>query len=212
MSGDVFEIRNKTTGQVYAGKSVNMRALKLKPTLMTDLRNEISLLLELDHPNIARLYEYYETPTEIWLVLELCSGGEFYDALINAIKYTEVEAAKIFREMVCSVAYLHKVGIAHRDLKLENFVLENKEPGAALKLIDFGLSRRVGDGIGGRAGTSYYMAPEVLTCRNGRTYRELCDVWSLGILLFMMLTGRPPFDGETDADIMRSILTGTYSP
>ncbi len=209
MNGKVYEIIHKVTGAKYAGKSVEKK--RILESELGHLRNEIALLQDIDSPYIIKLFETYEDQESIWLVLELCTGGEMYDSLVNSDTgiYTEMEASSKFSEMLTAVAHLHELGIAHRDLKLENFMLESKRTDAPLKLIDFGLSKRVRDGPArGQVGTSYYIAPEVLT---SKLSTESCDMWGLGVLLYMMLSGRPPFDGHSDKEIMKAVVKGTYT-
>merc|ERR1719181_1171317 len=118
--------------------------------------------------------------------MEVCTGGELYDNLVDTGNYTQTIAARIFKQMVQAVGYCHKMGVAHRDLKLENFVFENRARNSQLKLIDFGLSNRYQAGGIKRmktlVGTPYYMAPEVLD--KSVDYGQECDVWSLGVILF----------------------------
>jgi len=212
MTGAVYALKRKTGGgETYAGKSVSKR--KMDKTLIEDLRNEIEVLISLDHPNVVKLYEVYESQTEIYLVMEMCTGGELYDALIKKDSYTENYAAHLFFQMVAAVHYVHSQKLAHRDLKLENFIFENKEEHSPLKLIDFGLSHMANkNGIHRMksvVGTPYYIAPEVLKAQSnngGKTYDERCDVWSLGVLLYMLLSGTPPFCGGDDRAIMDSVL------
>jgi calcium-dependent protein kinase len=166
----------------------------------------------LDHPNIIKLYETYEDQSTIYMVLELATGGELYDHLIDADHYSEKEAAEYFYHMCQSINYCHNHDICHRDLKLENFIFENVSENAQLKLIDFGLSRKYSKNAGPKrmasiVGTAYYMAPEVLK-RGG--YTNKCDMWGLGAILYMMLSGRPPFDGESDRQIMEAVRLGKY--
>jgi len=213
MTGNVYSLRHKDTGSLYAGKSVSKAAMQ--EALLDDLRNEIGVLITLDHPNVVKLYEVYEDYKEIYLVMEMCTGGELYEALIANDSYGENYAAHLFYQMAAAVAYVHSKKMAHRDLKLENFIFENKKPNSPLKLIDFGLSHCANpDGIlrmKSVVGTPYYIAPEVLKAdikRGGKTYNEQCDVWSLGVLLYMLLTGSPPFSGRTDSEIMKAVLRG----
>jgi len=135
------------------------------------------------------------------------NGGELFDRLANQEQYGQKEAARAFEQMVEAVGYCHRMGVAHRDLKLENFIYESNSWNSQLKLIDFGLSKKYNGGgirkMKSLVGTSYYMAPEVLD--KSVKYGEKCDVWSLGVILYMLLIGQAPFDGENDFEIMQSI-------
>merc|ERR1719198_2103348 len=150
-----------------------------------NLKQEIKLLAMLDHPNIVKIREAFEDRQSITIIMEICSGGELFDNLAEETNYSQQRAATLFKQMVSSVVYCHKMHVAHRDLKLENFVFESRDKDAQLKLIDFGLSNRHKTGglkrMNTLVGTPYYMAPEVID-RN-RMYGNECDVWSLGVIL-----------------------------
>ena len=122
--------------------------------------------------------------------------------------FTEGLAATLFSQMASAVAYLHSRNIAHRDLKPENFLFGMESDFNSLKLIDFGLAKTVttSSELSTKTGTCYYVSPETLR----GSYNEKCDVWSLGVILFMMLSGYPPFDGDTDREILDSVRRSTY--
>jgi calcium-dependent protein kinase len=209
LSGAVFEATHKQSGEKFACKVVYK--MKLRPELQQMLQQEIDLLRHVDHPNVIQLFETFEDPENIYLVLELASGGELFDSLVNLESghYTEAHAAHVFWMMLLSVRHCHQQKILHRDLKLENFIFESKAYESQLKLIDFGLSKKFGQREQQRrVGTCYYMAPEVL---DKQIYEPACDVWGLGVLLYMMLTGVPPFEGETDKDIRAAVKAGKYN-
>jgi len=182
----------------------------MRASLQEMLRHEIALLRKVDHPNVIQLFETYEDQDNIYLVLELASGGELFDSLVDAElgHYTEAHAAHVFYMMILGVRHCHQQGIIHRDLKLENFIFETKAHESQLKLIDFGLSKKFNEREEQRrVGTCYYMAPEVL---DRQEYTFGCDVWGLGVLLYMMLTGVPPFEGEDDKEIRAAVHIGKY--
>lgn len=162
----------------------------------------------MDHPNIIKLYEVYEDTRYIYLIMEECSGGELFDRIIDRINkkamFTEKEAAFIFKQMMSAICYCHSQGICHRDLKPENLLFLNSSEDSDLKVIDFGLSRIFGkedNKMTTKVGTAYYVSPEVLS----GDYDQLCDVWSSGVILFILLTGDPPFNGSNDNEIYRKI-------
>ena len=202
MTGKVYQVKHKGTGEIYALKCMEVR--RIEPDLLDDLRNEIGLLKMLDHPNVIKLYEYYEDATNIYLILEFCDGGELFDRLHQqqGSRYTEAEAARLMFKMVAAIAYCHYMGISHRDLKLENFIFESKEGDSNIKLIDFGLSAKYGSSIRRMqtmVGTAYYIAPEVLTAAEGasgilggqrRGYTHACDLWSLAVIAYMLVRRR----------------------
>jgi calcium-dependent protein kinase len=211
MSGVVFLVSLKADpAQTFACKSIHKQ--RMGADEVQALRDEIALCASLDHPNIVKIIECFESDKAITMIMECCRGGELYDSLIEEGEYTQQRAAELFRMMVHSVNYCHQVGVVHRDLKLENFVFEEKPTQTSeLKLIDFGLSmkHRGANGIQKMksvVGTAYYMAPEVID-RNVE-YDSKCDVWALGVILFMMLTGSPPFNGSSERQIMASAAEG----
>ncbi|KAF4683697.1 hypothetical protein FOZ60_008795 [Perkinsus olseni] len=173
------------------------------------LYDEINIYLPLSHPNIVRLNEVYEEPGDrIILVMEACMGGELYERLAKLNRYSERDAAKILRHILYAVSYLHSLNICHRDLKLENFVYTDDTEDSRLKLCDFGFGTIVhGEGPDGDSpltaalGSVHYVAPEVLEGRYGLQ----CDMWSVGVILYMLLSGTPPFDGSDDREVAEAV-------
>jgi calcium-dependent protein kinase len=171
-------------------------------------------MCQLDHPNIVRLEEVYESHSEIYLVQELCLGGELFDRLDEQpdYHYTEAECARLIKQMLCAVRYLHSKGIIHRDLKLENFLFSSTAKDSELKMIDFGLSKhfRYGEIQHEAVGTPYTVAPEVIR----GSYDERCDIWAIGVISFLLLSGDPPFGGcggpEPLLTVRASILKGAF--
>ena len=172
MCGSVYKCKNKKTGNIYAVKTIRLDVLRKQGKAKAhSIDTEIDILKTLDHPNVIKLYEIWDDERAIYLVMELCTGGELYE-YVNSAQYTERQACNIFHSIVKAIHYCHSNGIAHRDLKLENFLFESREPGAHIKLIDFGLSAKYAAGKAGRdtgilrmtslVGTSYYVAPEML--------------------------------------------------
>lgn len=170
----------------------------------------------LDHPNIIKLYETFEDARNVYLVMELCEGGELFDRIIEKQHFSEKEAREIFKQIAQGLAHCHANHICHRDLKPENFLLLNKSDSSPIKIIDFGLSHIFEEQKEGqfnkiqmttRAGTPYYIAPEVLAGK----YDEMSDVWSLGVILFILLSGLPPFYGKNDAEILDMVKQRKYS-
>jgi calcium-dependent protein kinase len=201
---------NKTSGQKRAIKTVK------KATITKDLKErarfvaEIDILKRMDHPNIVRLYEFYEDDHNYHLVTEYLQGGELFDFIIKSKLLSEPLAASLMRQLLGAVAYCHANNIVHRDLKPENLLLDNnKSQQASLKVIDFGTSGLIeaNKKMKQRYGTSYYIAPEVIS----GNYNEKCDEWSCGVILFILLCGKPPFFGKTDEDILRRVRVGEYS-
>jgi len=174
------------------------------------LYQEIDIMKSLDHPNIIKLYETFQDHRSIYLVMELCDGGELFDRIVAAGNFTEVQAAVLMQQAFRPIYYMHQQGITHRDIKPENFILSSKESieVANLKLIDFGLSCKFtsGKSLTTKAGTPYYVAPQVLS----GDYNELADVWSCGVVMYVLLCGYPPFHGETDATVLARVKAGVY--
>lgn len=203
--GFVRLARKLSTNKQFAVKIIPKRRIK-RPDVLT---REVSMMKQVDHPHIVRLYETYEDSRYVYLVLELCEGGELFDKLIELGHFTEQQAALLFSQMMSAVAYLHSKHIAHRDLKPENFLFRVSHDFDSLKLIDFGLAKAVSDTtrLTTKAGTCYYVSPETLK----GNYDERCDIWSLGVILFMMLAGYPPFDGDTDREIIDNVKQTRFS-
>merc|ERR1719262_1755611 len=178
---------------------------------MDRLKAEIGIMKLMDHPNIIKLYENFEDQKNIYLVMELCSGGELFDKIIEAGHFTEVQAAIIVQQIVRAIFYMHESGVCHRDLKPENFLFQTKEAVEKnnLKVIDMGLSCtfKPGQVLTTKAGTPYYVAPQVLAGK----YDHSADVWSLGVIMYVLLCGYPPFYGENDADVLSKVRLGNFS-
>jgi calcium-dependent protein kinase len=190
-----------TTGVKYALKT--LRVDNMVEESKKIFHKEINIMSMCDHPNILRLHEYFETDKKVYLILDLCTGGELLDHLNSHQSLDENIVRRYVKQILGAIIYLHERGIVHRDLKLENFLLETKGEIAELKLIDFGLSMFLNknDMASESVGTPFYVAPEVLT----GSYEHKCDVWSLGVITYMMLCGRPPFFGKTDRQILQAV-------
>ncbi|CAK9102722.1 unnamed protein product [Durusdinium trenchii] len=205
--GSVQKCMYKDTGQWRAVKTINKKFVK-DPK---QFQEEMAIMKLLDHPNIVRLYETFDDERNVYLVLELCSGGELFDRIVADGKFTEQVAAFCVQQMLRAVNYMHINGIMHRDLKPENWLLAETEAieKTYLKLIDFGLSKRFspGDFAKTKAGTPYYVAPEVLSGR----YNELSDVWSIGVIMYILLSGSPPFSGADTMAVLDSVRQADLS-
>ena len=216
----IYLVQNKTDFKLYCCKEI----LKSKVADLTKFKNEINILSRVDHPNIIRLYEIFEDERYISLIMEYCKGGELFKK-INELadkdqSFSEKEAVKIFKQLMSAVSYCHSQGICHRDLKPENILFLTKDPDSQIKIIDFGLSKIFGEIkpimkgnkvekniMSLRVGTAYYMSPEVLQ----GNYDNKCDIWACGVILYIMLCGYPPFDGETENEILKAISKKKFS-
>lgn len=180
---------------------------------MKKFKLEIDIMIQVDHPNIIKLYEIFEDSRYVYLIMEECTGGELFDRILQRISeknlYTEKEAAIIFRQMMSAVCHSHSLKICHRDLKPENLIFLNSS-NDSLKVIDFGLSKIFDEKnhtMKSKVGTAYYVSPEILKGE----YDEKCDIWSSGVILYILLTGDPPFNGASDNEIYRNIAKKKYS-
>ena len=159
-----------------------------------------------DHPNIIKLYETYEDELYLHLVMELCTGGDICDRIINAGSLSEAQAAHLMKQLFGAINYLHSCNITHRDLKPENFIYEN-DTSDEIKICDFGMSIK-SDGkykLRSIAGTPYYLAPEVLR----GSYTKACDIWSLGVFMYFILLGKHPFKGTNLDSIYEKAAKGS---
>lgn len=174
-----------------------------------DIMNEIKMLTKVDHAHIMKIMEYYQNEKYLFIVTEYLDGGELFDKIELLQTFSEAEAANYMSQILMAVSYLHSMNIIHRDIKPENIVLSNKDHDANLKLIDFGTSREVegNQKLQARMGTAYYIAPEVLR----KNYDVKCDIWSCGIILYVLLCGYPPFNGSTEKKIIQRILKGQFT-
>ncbi|CAK90615.1 unnamed protein product (macronuclear) [Paramecium tetraurelia] len=171
------------------------------------VQREIHILKLVRHPHIIQLYEIIETPKHIFLVMEMVSGGELFDYIVKNTKLEEVEACKLFQELISGIEYLHKIRVVHRDLKPENLLLDNNKN---LKIVDFGLSNTYKNEelLKTACGSPCYAAPEMIA---GRKYQGLqVDLWSSGVILFACLCGYLPFEDQNTSALYQKILGGTY--
>ena len=210
--GKIYKVKNKESGDIRAMKQI----LKSKIPDIEKFQNEIKILSMVDHPNIVRLFEVIEDDKYFNLFQELCTGGELLSKVQKPLK--EKEIAKIFKQIMSAIAYCHEKGIVHRDMKLENILFSTESEDSPIKIIDFGLSVLLGKKdvkenevtdlkkygfkrMTTKVGTIYYMSPEVIK----GNYDEKCDIWACGVILYTLLAGYPPFNGQTDKDIYNMI-------
>eukprot|EP00446_Apocalathium_sp_SHHI-4_P053433 CAMPEP_0177362116 /NCGR_PEP_ID=MMETSP0368-20130122/37546_1 /TAXON_ID=447022 ORGANISM="Scrippsiella hangoei-like, Strain SHHI-4" /NCGR_SAMPLE_ID=MMETSP0368 /ASSEMBLY_ACC=CAM_ASM_000363 /LENGTH=568 /DNA_ID=CAMNT_0018824811 /DNA_START=6 /DNA_END=1710 /DNA_ORIENTATION=- len=204
--GSAHQATCRRTGAVRAVKRI-----KVAPkTSQQRLDAELSIARLMDHPNVVRLFETFRSVEGVSMVMELCTGGELFERIVSEAPrgFEEKRAASYSRQILASLCYLHSNHIAHRDVKPENFLLSSASPDASLKLIDFGLAAYVEPkgSLSTRVGTPYYVAPEVLR----GFYDERCDVWSAGVISYVMLVGYPPFHGKSDREVLRRVQRGVF--
>ncbi|NP_001169430.1 putative calcium-dependent protein kinase family protein [Zea mays] len=204
--GTTFLCTEISTGCEYACKTIPKRKLITKEDV-EDVRREIQIMHHLSgHKNVVSIKDVYEDGQAVYIVMELCAGGELFDRIQEKGHYSEQKAAELIRIIISLVAMCHSLGVMHRDLKPENFLLWDKEDDLSIKAIDFGLSVffKPGQVFTELVGSPYYVAPEVLHKR----YGPEADVWSAGVILYVLLSGVPPFWAETQQGIFDAVLKG----
>ncbi|KAM3128248.1 hypothetical protein pb186bvf_019667 [Paramecium bursaria] len=203
--GIVYKAIHKETGIPRAIKVIHKPSIKQKERI----ENELRTMEVLDHPHVIRVFETYEDEENIYIVLEICSGGDIFDKVLELGNFNQNDALTIFIQIIRSINYYQNLKIVHRDLKPENFLFQSKEDFNSLYIIDFGLAKNYIEGLQQqwtKAGTAYYVAPEVLS----GCYDNRCDIWSAGVILYVLLCGYPPFYGETEQEILYQIKKGKF--
>jgi calcium-dependent protein kinase len=204
--GVTYLCTEKETGVAYACKTIAKRKLSTKDDI-EDVKREVQIMHHLSGTaNIVELKDVFEDKHNVHLVMELCAGGELFDRIIAKGHYSERAAADMCRVIVNVVHRCHSLGVFHRDLKPENFLLASKDEDSPLKATDFGLSTffKPGDVFHDIVGSAYYVAPEVLK----RSYGPEADVWSAGVIVYILLCGVPPFWAETEKGIFDAVIRG----
>ena len=205
----VYKVQNKFTDVICAMKVIN-KAFSCTIEDENEILNEINILRTMDHPGILKIFEFYSSKQNYSIVTELCPGGELFQQIIDKGPFTERYSAYVMYQIFSAVNYCHKMHIVHRDLKPENILIvgKDREGLPTIKICDFGTSKMFEKGAVERklVGSSYYIAPEVLK----KHYNEKCDVWSCGVIMYILLSARPPFGGEDDNEIMERVSTGKY--
>lgn len=210
--GDVFLAYNIYTKEKVAIKKI----YKTTEDLLSDgkITDEIKILKSLNHPDIVKIIEFYSTDEAYYIVNEYCSGGELFHKAVKGMSETQISV--VFKQILSGLSYLHSKNIVHRDLKLENilisdkeYVEKTKEEYYDIKIIDFGNARIFDNNKTNKSivGSSYYIAPEVFK----RSSSKESDLWSAGVILYMLIVGSPPFDGKNEKKIIGSIKTGIYN-
>ncbi|KAL4100959.1 hypothetical protein QTP88_020983 [Uroleucon formosanum] len=219
-------VSKERPNEMYAVKIIDKKALKGKED---SLDNEIKVLRRfsksvkrsdhsgtddknegqwLTHPNIVQLLETFEDKSKVYLIMELVTGGELFDRIVQKGSYTEKDAAHLIRQVLGAVDYMHEQGVVHRDLKPENLLYYSTDDDSKIMISDFGLSKIEDSGVMATAcGTPGYVAPEVLA---QKPYGKAVDVWSIGVISYILLCGYPPFYDENDANLFAQILKGEF--
>lgn len=198
---------SKATGEEFAIKIIDRKGLAEDEEVA--LKTEVQILQGIDHPNVVKMVEVFDEEEFLYIVLELMTGGELFDRIVEKESYSEKEAADTIRPIVDAVRYCHENSIIHRDLKPENLLYETKEEGSIIKISDFGLARFLPSDVYATTawGTPGYVAPEIIS---GKGYGTPVDVWSIGITLYILLCGFPPFYNEDNAALFEEIKSGEF--
>ena len=206
--GKVYEVTYRPLNQKRAMKVVKKDTINYQDDAQKFLK-EIEMLTQLDHPNIIKIYEYYVDELNYYVITELARGGELYEQIYTLKNFKEEHAAIIMHQIISAVCYMHSKGIVHRDLKPENIMLESTDDDLTIKIIDFGTSNYYNkkEKLSLKVGTPYYIAPEILK----GTYNDKCDMWSLGVIMYILLSGTPPFYGPDDQTILSRVKEGQYT-
>ncbi|XP_021864679.2 CBL-interacting serine/threonine-protein kinase 25 [Spinacia oleracea] len=218
--GKVYKGKNLTTEEIVAIKMMNKEEVK-KHGMIEQVKKEISLMRLVKHPNIVELKEVMATKTKIYLVMEYVGGGDLYTKIVKQGRFEENLARKYFQQVITAVDFCHSRGVCHRDLKLENIMLDSN--GDNVKICDFGLAtflvgkeennnnnnnNNVDVLLYTACGAFAYMAPEII--RGERYDGKMADIWSCGVILYTLLAGYPPFQDESRTKMLRKIRVGKY--
>ena len=201
--GTVYLVKHIQLQRYYAMKVIRKKIKDISDE--ESLMSEINILRRLDHPNIVKITDFYNLKYEYNIVTEYCREGELFDEIKKNSPFSEALAGWYMKQILQAVCYCHGNHIIHRDLKPENILISKRLKSGFhhIKIIDFGTAKVFSREKRENAliGSAYYIAPEVLN----KNYTEKCDIWSCGIIMYILLTGRPPFNGKTEEEIMRKI-------
>jgi len=204
----VYLAVNKKNGEKVAVKTIDKKAASTQQD-QARLKTEVEILKKVRHPNIVCLKDMFETSDKLYLIMELVTGGELFDKIVEKGQYSEKDASVIVKNLLSAVEYLHACNIAHRDLKPENLLLKGGANDTDVMLSDFGLSKIVGveSMMETACGTPYYVAPEVLSATG---YDKEVDLWSVGVITYLLLCGFPPFYGESLPEVFEQIMKAEF--
>jgi len=204
----VRKVKRKCDKKFFAAKIIKKK--NLKQEALNNLFGEVRVLKKLRHPNINSLVETFDTKHHLYMVLELLRGEELFTSIEHKKYYSEREAANVIRQVARACQYMHKRGVIHRDFKPENLVFLDVE-NSQICVTDFGLAKFVnleGGALKKAAGTPGYVAPEIL---HRREYDSQVDLWSIGVILYILLCGFPPFSHQSNKELYKLIKKGAYS-
>ena len=207
--GSVYKVMHIKTGIIRAMKVIKKDSVRFQDDDKKFLK-EIEVLIKLEHPYIIKIFEYFTDDLNYYLITEYISGGELYEGLVKMSNFNEFKCAFILNQIISAVYYLHSNNIVHRDIKPENILISNSNKDLlSIKLIDFGSCNYIkkNENFTLKVGSPYYIAPEVLK----HDYNNKCDIWSIGVILYILLVGYPPFKAKNKNDLFNKIKTGNYS-
>ena len=206
--GTVYLVKHLKLSRYYAMKVIRKTSNTKEEE--EDIKNEVNILKKLDHPNIVKITDFYSLKSEYNIVTEYCQNGELFDEIKSEAPFNENVAGFYMYQILSAVLYCHNLNIIHRDLKPENILISKKVKSGMhnIKIIDFGTAKvfKNSENEHSVIGSAYYIAPEVLS----KNYSLKCDLWSCGVIMYILLTGRPPFNGSNKSEIMKKILIGVY--
>lgn len=206
--GEVIKVTQKSTSMKRAVKIIDKSKINKKDH--EALLREIEVLKNMDHPNIVKIYEFYQDSKKLYIVMELCQGKELFEYLVEEeTKFSEFDICNLLQQLFGAICYAHNKKIVHRDIKPENILIfKDEHDNFKLKVIDWGTAKLVqpNEKLNEKTGSMYYIAPEVLSGK----YDEKCDVWSCGVILYMLITGQPPFGGDSQEEVFKNIKKGKF--
>jgi calcium-dependent protein kinase len=212
-SSNVYSATNKLTGSSVAIKQINFTQDQdnvlgehQRHTICEQIEQEVVSLRSISHPHLIRLREVYQDQYSVYLVTDLYTGGELFNLVDVSGNIPEMYARKILRQILEAVQHCHENNITHRDLKLENIILDTHAIGSNIHIIDFGLSTNKPPPFNLFAGSPYYIAPEMIQ----RSYTNKCDIWAIGVIMYILITGTPPVNGNIEGDSQRLIRNGNW--
>ena len=206
---EVKKVLHIPTKQIRAVKIIHKVGLQNNIINQKSILHELRILNSIDHPNILRCYAIYEDDLKYYIVTEFCEGGNLFQKILELKAFTENDAAEVFRQMLSALSFCHSKGILHRDLRPENVLLDSKGSSLTLNISDFGTScfLDVDRNLNSKFSSPFYTAPEVIQ----EAYNEKCDIWSCGVIMYIMLFGKPPFPGATEKEVYNAIKTQPLS-
>lgn len=205
----VKKATRRSDGKVFAVKII--KKSELKPEEIMVVHDEVEIMHKVDHPHCVKFIEMFETQKKLYMVMELLTGGELFDRIVEKSYFSEKEAVNVIKSVADALMYLHRNNIVHRDLKPENLLCSSKDDDFVIKITDFGLAKfrlNANATMHTACGTPGYVAPEVL---QNEAYGPEVDVWSLGVILYILLCGFPPFYHARQPELYKIIKAGRYS-